>query len=307
MNGMNIGPDELEAFLAIVELGSFRRAAEKLGRSQPSITKRIQRLEAELGVQLLSRTTRRVTVTEAGERLRLRAEATLQELRSLIHEFREEAVLKRGRVALAASPTVAASVLPPVIRRFAQAHPDVTITLIDEFVGPVLERLGDGSADLAVIPLSTSSGEFDFEPLFFDEYLIVAPRHHPLARTGIATFAEIASHPLLIMPAPSGVRAAIEREFASRGLTFRPALEAHNLFTLIGLVEAGLGLTLLPRIITPRLNLSAVSTIRISDGGIFRHVGIVKLHDRPLSPAAAAFARALRAALKQPGPAAVVP
>src|SRR5690606_21191519 len=141
MDRLNIGPDELETFIAVSELGSFRRAAEKLGVSQPSVTSRVQRLENVLGVKLLNRTTRRVTTTEAGERLRLRAEHTVTELRSLVQEFRDEATLRRGRVAIAAASSLAASVLPPIIRHFTQANPGVTVTLIDEFVGPVLQHV----------------------------------------------------------------------------------------------------------------------------------------------------------------------
>jgi len=293
MDRINIGPDELETFIAVSELGSFRRAAEKLGVSQPSVTSRVQRLESVLGVKLLNRTTRRVTTTEAGERLRLRAEHTVTELRSLVHEFHNEATLQRGRVAIAAAPSVAASVLPPIIRQFKQANPGVTVTLTDEFVGTVLQYVSNATADLAVVPFSGKSAEYDFEPLFDDEFLVVAPRHHPIARTDVVEFEQISRYPLLMLPRESAIWYTIRDEFERRGLKFEPAFQAYNLFTLVGLVETGLGLSLLPQIIVPRLNLNTVTTVRIK-GGIRRTIGIVTLRGRALPPAVNAFIRSLR-------------
>jgi DNA-binding transcriptional LysR family regulator len=293
MDRINIGPDELETFIAVSELGSFRRAAEKLGISQPSVTSRVQRLENVLGVKLLNRTTRRVTTTEAGERLRLRAEHTVTELRSLVQEFRNEATLQRGRVAIAAAPSVAASVLPPIIRQFSQANPGVAITLTDEFVGTVLHYVSNATADLAVVPFSGKSAEYDFEPLFDDEFLVVAPRNHPIALKEVVEFEQVSRYPLLMLPKESAIWYTVRDEFERRGLKFQPAFQAYNLFTLVGLVEAGLGLSLLPQIIVPRLNLNTVTTVRVS-GGIRRHIGIVTLRGRALPPAVNAFIRSLR-------------
>ena len=236
MDRINIGPDELETFIAVSTLGSFRRAAEKLGVSQPSVTSRVQRLETILGVKLLNRTTRRVTTTEAGERLRLRAEHTVT----------------------------------------------------------VLQKISNATADLALIPFAGNGTEFDFEHLFDDEFIVVAPHEHPIARKDLTDFEEISRYPLLTLPSESAVWYTMRDEFERRGLRFEPAFQAHNLFTLVGLVEAGLGLTLLPQIIVTRLNLNAVSTVRIRDGAIRRHIGIVTLRGRALAPAVSAFVKSLR-------------
>jgi DNA-binding transcriptional LysR family regulator len=298
MERINIGPDELETFIAVSELGSFRRAAEKLRVSQPSVTSRVQRLEIVLGVKLLNRTTRRVTTTEAGERLRLRAEHTVMELRSLVQEFRNEATLQRGRVAIAAAPSVASSVLPAIIRQFTQANPGVNVTLTDEFVGTVLHYISNATADLAIVPFAGKSTEYDFEPLFDDEFLVVAPRNHPIGGREVVEFEEISRYPLLMLPRESAIWYTIRDEFERRGLKFEPAFQAYNLFTLVGLVEAGLGLSLLPQIIVPRLNLNTVTTVRVK-GGIRRTIGIVTLRGRALPPAVNAFIRSLRS-LREP-------
>jgi len=298
-----IGPDQLETFLAVAEAGSFRRAAERLQVSQPSVTTRIQRLEATLGVKLFNRTTRQVSMTEAGERLRGQAEQTVCELRSMVDEMRDEAVLKRGKVSLAVSPTVAATVLPPILRRFARRRPGVVFTLRDQFVAQDLEWLAAGEVDMALIPHDGKGREVAFEPLFRDEFLVVLPRGHRAARGGgELDFAEFARHPLLMLPPESAVWGMMERAFASHRLRFEPKYQARNLFTLLGMVEAGLGVTLLPEIIRPRLNVSTVETMRLRDADISRTIGIATIRGRSLTAAAESFAQALRVGLRRGGP-----
>ena len=156
-NGLPIGPDDkalprlkfkledLETFLTVAELGSFSRAAEMLGVSQPSITSRVQRLELSLGTTLLARTTRRIVVTDAGERLRTTADTALLDLRILLRTFRAEAeTRKTHRMTLAATPLLAAVVLLPIIRRYMQSHAHADIKLHDVTVQQALAELTSG-------------------------------------------------------------------------------------------------------------------------------------------------------------------
>lgn len=295
---INIGPSELETFIAVAEFGSFSKAAARLGLSQPTVTNRIQKLESTLGLPLFNRTTRRVTTTEAGERLRLRAEHTVAELKALVQDFRDEIALRHGRVALVATPAVSATVLPRVIRHFLKRHPGVNLTLHDEFALKALARISAQEFDFAVVPYTDPGTDFEFEPLFSDEFFLVVPREHPLAKANKVDFADISRYPLLSRPPGSAIRTTLTEEFSKRNLRFEPAFESTSLFTLLGLVEAGLGLSLLPQMITPRLNLNAVKMVRIGGTGIFRQIGIMKLRQRRLSPSAAAFARALRSILR---------
>jgi LysR family carnitine catabolism transcriptional activator len=294
---VNVGPEELETFLAVAELQSFGRAAERLRLSQPAVTSRVQRLERVMGVALLSRTTRRVSLTDAGERLRQQAQQMMDELQSLRQEFRDEVVLKRGRIAIGAAPTVAATILPPILARFMQRWPGVSIDLHDDFVGPTVERVSKGEVDLGLVPYEGDSRIFDFRPLLRDDFYILVPRDHPLAQRAEAHFREIGAYPLLSMPKEAAVWQTVARAFDAERMTFNPAFQARSLFTLLGLVEAGVGLTLVPRIILPRVNLNAVATVRIAGGSLYRTIGILTLHGRTPSPAANAFIRAVCAAL----------
>lgn len=295
---MNFGPSELETFVAVADAGSFSAAALQLGLSQPAVTSRIQKLEAALGLPLFNRTTRRVTTTDAGERLRLRAQHTIAELKALVQEFRDEVALRHGRVALVATPTVSATVLPGVIRHFLTLHPGVDVTLQDEFALKAVARVSAQEFDLAVVPYTEPGEEFTFEPLFVDEFLLVVPRNHPLAQAKEVDFGDISRYPLLSRPVGSVIREMIAHEFARRGLRFAPAFEATSFFTQLGMVEAGLGLSLLPKLITPRLNLNAVAIVRIGGSGILRQIGLMTKRQRNLPPSASAFAQLLRTMLK---------
>jgi DNA-binding transcriptional LysR family regulator len=299
MKRINIGPDELETFLCVAELGSFRGAAHRLALSQPSVTNRIRRLESVLGVMLFNRTTRRVVLTDAGQRLRIRAEQTVESLRATVQELRSEAILKTGHVAIAAAASVATSVLPALIRRFILRHPNVRVSLTDGFDDSLLDRVRDGRSDLAIVHLNTRADDLKFEALFEDEILLVAPRNHVLAKSRAATLATIAKHPFLCPSENSPTWRLVTKTFKAKGLELTVSFETNNLFTLLGLVEAGLGLTFLPRIVVPRLNLDMVTPIRVTDVPLVRKISLVTLRDRALSPAAAAFAKALRLGLKQ--------
>lgn len=144
MSLINITPADLDAFLSVAETSSFRQSAQMLGISQPSVSARIQHLEAVLGVRLFDRTTRRVVITDAGERLRGRVERMVLETRALVREFREEQNLQRGSVVVGASPSVAAGFLPAVIGEFQRRWPDVEVVLLDDFFGQVLDRVSRG-------------------------------------------------------------------------------------------------------------------------------------------------------------------
>src|SRR5262245_57607847 len=119
----------VETFLAILATGSFRAASERLHLSQPAVTAHITQLESALGIPWMNRTTRRLSVTPAGERFRSRAEQTLAELNSVVLELHDEAELKRGRASVACVPTIAAGFLPRALGRFGEKFPGITIKI----------------------------------------------------------------------------------------------------------------------------------------------------------------------------------
>lgn len=300
MNTSGINLDELAAFIAVAHAGSFRQAAERLGTSQPTVTNRIQKLEERLGLKLLSRTTRQVALTEAGARIVPRAERAMLDLERVVADAREEAELKRGRIVVGASPTVAAALLVPLLREFMSAHPDVDLRLSDDFRAPLLERLNNGRVDLAILPLEERTADFNCERLFVEDLRFVAPRSFSFAINRTYRFAEICHYPFVTMPDPSAIRSTLVEAFAIEGKTFRPAIEANSLITLLGLIESGVGLSLLPDTVIPQRLMANMDVLQVSDMERKRQISLVTSRSRALPPAAAAFAKMVRTTLKRP-------
>jgi DNA-binding transcriptional LysR family regulator len=297
MTPINLEIGDLEAVLAVAETGSFRAAAELLHLTQPSVSARVQHAEDVLGVKLFSRTTRKVTITEHGKRLCTRADYAISELRSILKEFKDEAQLKRGRVVLGATPTIAATVVPEVIKRFNRRWPGVEIVLRDDFFGRALERLSDGEVDFAVVPYQKADSRFHFEPLYRDELLLAAAVGHPLLKGQSISLSSVSKYPLLTMPQQSAMWGWVSEAFAAEGLEFKPAFQTQHMMSLIAMIKAGFGVGFLPRLIIPMLNMETIGTVRVGRSGLYRDICLATDRNRAIQPATEALMAAFREAL----------
>lgn len=300
MANLGINLEDLEAFVTVALAGSFRQASALLGTSQPTVTNRIQRLEEHLGLKLFSRTTRRVTLTEAGARLLPRAERSISFLGRIVADAREEADLKRGRIAIGASPTVAAGLLVPLLRSFMDQYSNIEVRLFDDFRAPLLDKLNVGQLDLAILPMDGRTAEFNCEPLFVDDLRFVAPRSFSMATNRNYRFSEISDYPFVSMPQPSAIRSTLAEAFAMKGKSFRPVIEVNSLFTLLGLIELGVGFSLLPVMLIPGRLLINMDFLRVTDMQRRRQISLVTSRNQPQTPAAAAFAKMVKSALRRP-------
>ncbi|MFZ2307609.1 MAG: LysR substrate-binding domain-containing protein [Rhodoferax sp.] len=296
----NIGPRDLEAILAVAQFGSFRAAATALGLSQPSVSARIRHAEDVLGVKLFHRTTRKVTITAHGARLAVRAEQTMAELRALVQEFKDEARLKRGRVVVGATPAIAGSLLPSIIQKFRQRWPGIEVVLRDDFLGHALDRVHLGDVDFAVTPSAEGDDRFECETLTTEEFLILAPRGHPLVRRPRASLAEAALHPMLTLPQGTATRELLNRAYAAEGLPFQPTFETHNMVSVLAMVKAGFGFSVMPKGILALFNMDELKTARIGSEGLYRSISITRAKGRAIQPPAEALIKALRQACRRP-------
>lgn len=289
MNLINISPGDLDAFVTVAETSSFRQAAQQLGISQPSVSARIQHLEAVLGVKLFDRTTRRVVITDAGLRLRVRVERMVVDMRNLVREFRDEAHLGRGRVVVGASPSVAAAFLPAVIAEFQRRRPGIEVVLVDDFFGQVLDRVTRGEVDLAVTPVVTRDETLVYDELLRDVYRLAVPADHLLAMRDSVGVTEIPNASLMSMPPESAAWALVRRAFAQAGAEYAPAFQTRDAVTLISLVKQGVGVGLMTEMLSPVLDMSGVKLLPVRDADLTRSIGIVRARDRTPTPAAEAI------------------
>lgn len=249
LTSLGIGLAELETFLAVVAEGSFSQAARRLSLSQPAVTTRIQKLEQTLGVRLLNRTTRSVTPTRIGHRLAQEAGETLQGLNRLVARTLEESGKARRRLTIATTAMVAAHLLPGVLRQWQAERPDIAVVIRDLRHQAVMESLDCGESDLAVIAIDSPVPRFRFQLLLDDEMVALAPPGHELEHRRSISLAEFAACPVMLLERYTDIQARIERACSLQGLNFAPSLVAANLHTIIGMLDTGAGLTVLPRVI----------------------------------------------------------
>lgn len=279
----------LQTFLAVIEAGSFRKASEALNLSQPAVTLHVKQLEQVIGLALLNRTTRSMSVTSHGRKLCSQITRTLFELESLVLELRDEAALTRGRLSIACVPTIAASLLPKALLTFEQKFPGISIRVHDVVAEQILVQLADGRSDIGIGPNPTRHSEFNFQLVTKDPFVIIVPRTHPWATKKSIPLSALAGADFLALLPGSNMRDTLETAMASHSLKLVPKYEVQHHYTLGGMVEAGLGITALPSMAVSMLSQPKLRTVPIANSAVAREVGIISSRGKKMSPASAAF------------------
>lgn len=293
---------QIETFLAVAATGSFSRAAERLGMSQPALSQAVRDLETGLGLRLLDRTTRRVELTAAGTAFRARVAHALDEIDLAARHARDLADLRAGHLRIAAPPLLAAAVLPRAMVRFAAAHPGITFDLADVGTEEMLARLRTGRADLAVGTFPADEPDIDRRPLLRDNLMLFCPPGHPLTTGAAPAWAALAGQPVITLTRDSGIRLLVEIGFERAGLALRPAFEVTQIATALALVTAGLGVAVLPGYARAAEAAQGTAALALAGPPMGREISIAFARDRSHPPAAAAFADHLTAALRAVAP-----
>lgn len=294
MKPLNVSSRDLEAALAVARSSSFRAAAAELGLTQPSVSARVRHLEDVLGVRLFNRTTRRVSLTPHGERLVVRADQALADLRSLVQEFKEESLFHQSSLTIATTLALSGSFLPAVIQRFRQRWPAIEVVLHTAYLSDTLESLARADVDLAVTPWISKDSRFECEALAEDEFVVVARSKHPLVKTGVVKLADVAKHAVLTMPAGTFTRELLANAYLAAGLSFKPAFEAESLVSLLAMVKEGLGIAFISERVLPLFNMEGLKITRLQDVELRRTIALTLRRGHPPRPAAKLMIDALR-------------
>ena len=206
----DIALNDLLAFRAVAELGNFRRAAESVHLSQPAFSRRIEKLEQALGVRLLERTTRRVTLTAVGREFEQKVRGVLDELDATLLAVRGIAATRMGEVTIACVPSTVHYYLSDVIRRYHAVAPKVRIKVLDAGANEVLAAVSRGEADFGIDFLGSQEGDLDFEPLVEERFVAACRRDHALARSRRVTWAQLAEHDYISVGRASGNRVLLD-------------------------------------------------------------------------------------------------
>ena len=243
---MNFEFLDLRAFIAVADLGSFHRAAKSLNLSQPALSRRIQKLEESLGAALLERSTRHVALTMVGRDFIPKVRRFLDEFETSVLGIRDLGARSGGLVSIASVPTAVFYFLPRTIGRFSAAYPRIRIRILDVSANEGLEAVARGEADFGINFIGASHPEIDFAPLAEDRFVLACRHDHPLAERSQVTWRELAAHRVITVGRTSGNRALIDNALAQRGQRLNWSYEVTHLSGSLGLVEAGLGVAVLP-------------------------------------------------------------
>jgi DNA-binding transcriptional LysR family regulator len=285
---------DLRAFLAVLDSGSFHRAAEQLNMSQPALSRRIKQLELVLGTPLLERTTRRVAPTAAGRELQPLLIRLLDELETSVLSMSSTGKLQSGQVTIACVPTAAFYFLPQVIKQFHALHPHIRIRILDLSASEGLRSVAAGECEFGISMLGSADPDLTFTPLMEDPFVLACHRDHPLAGKRDVQWRDLADHLLIGVSRHSGNRTILDNALANLDVRLNWFYEVHHLSTSLGLVEAGVGISVLPRLATPRDDHPTIVTKPIRDPTVVRTIGIVERRNGRLSPAATRFRNILR-------------
>ncbi|AZK96281.1 LysR substrate-binding domain-containing protein [Streptomyces tsukubensis] len=240
---------QLRAFTAVAEHLHFRDAAAAIGMSQPALSGAVSALEETLGVQLVERTTRKVLLSPAGERLAARAKAVLDAVGELLEEAAAVRAPFTGVLRLGVIPTVAPYLLPDVLRLVHGTYPDLDLQVHEEQTSSLLDGLAAGRLDLLLLAVPLGVPGVTEIPLFDEDFVLVTPEGHPLGGRRDLSREVLRELPLLLLDEGHCLRdQALDvcRE-AGRDERAPVTTTAAGLATLVQLVAGGLGVTLLPR------------------------------------------------------------
>ncbi|WP_026873323.1 LysR family transcriptional regulator [Inquilinus limosus] len=293
---MNLDLQDLRAFMAIADMGSFNKAADALHLSQSALSRRLQKLEEMLGVPLLERTTRHVALTAVGREFLPNARRLLDEFESSVLRIRDIGERQSGLVTIACIPTAAFYFLPSVIRRFNSEFPKIRFRIIDHGANEGLESVARGEVEFGISMLGSTHPDIEFQPLADDPFVLACRRDHDLAGHETVTWADLAPYRLITVGRSSGNRMIIDAALGKAGQRLDWFYEVMHLSTSLGLVEAGLGISVLPRLATPAEDHPLLVRRPIVGPEIHRTIGIIRRRGSQLAPAAQKFHQMLLAA-----------
>jgi len=292
---INLSTRELTAFLTLAEQRNFTRAAALCHLSQPAFSALVRALEDSLGARLFDRTTRSVELTAEGRVLVEPARRLLRDAESALTDVRDHAARRRGRVAIALLPSLAAGWLPPLLARFHKQYPGIEIDVADVLSDACIERVRAGGADFALASTRTATPELHTEEFCRDSFHLVCPRDHALARRrGRLELTHLAPYPIVHLARSSSVRQYVEA--AIYPMQLRTMMELDQLSTVAGMVRAGLGITVVPSLTLFHFADPQLATRPLHAPALTRRVYVVRRADRSLSSAAAALHELLMAA-----------
>lgn len=284
---MNYSLRQLRVFVTVAHARSFSRAGEIIGLSQSAVSHSVKELEMQTGVRLLDRTTREVVLTDAGQQLASRLERLLDELNITLRDVGRLGQQLSGTVRVAASQTISAHLIPQCIAESNHRYPDIDFVLHDRPQQWVLESIRQGDVDFGIVIDPGPVSDLASEIVLSEPFLLLCRDDDPLAMSAQVSWQSLEGANLVLQDYASGSRPLIDAALAAQGVQARIVQEIGHPATLFPMVEAGIGISVLPALALP-LPQGSRLTVRRFAPCIERQLMLVRRKNRSLSGAAQA-------------------
>ena len=284
-------------FIRVADLGSFSKAAVALNVAQSAISRQIRKLEEELGVPLLYRNGRGVTLTHAGALVLEHGRSAVETLDLVAEEIALLRSAPGGSAVVGLPPTVGRLFSIPFSRRFKSQFPNVKLRIVESFTGNLVEWLFSGRIDVAVLYDDPTVHSAVFEPIVEEDLTCIGPASAPPPLVnGRVVFADLCALPLILSGPPHGLRAFMDNAARRAGLQLNVSVEIDALHSMLEAVRGGMGYTVLPAMAIKReTGASGLRSWPIAGAELTRMIYVATARQRPRAVPTQQIARLVRA------------
>lgn len=288
--------ETLKTFCDLVDTASFSKAAQQNLISQSAVSQQVRMLEQRYGHKLLERGHPDGAVpTEPGRTLYAASKEILERFRKLEETLRDRPSVMAGTVHMATVYSVGLHVLPPHLKRFLQAHPQVNVRLEYKRTNEVYAGCLSGILQLGIVAFPMRRPQLEVVPLWNDRLVFVCSPEHRLARRRTVRLHELSGEPFIAFDRDIPTRKAIDRILREHKVQVARAMEFDNIETIKRSVEAGLGVSILPdAAVVNEVRMGSLIALPIRDGTFIRPIGVIRRRGLELSPAARALLEQLQ-------------
>lgn len=286
---MKIDFDGIQAFVVIAELGGFNKAADQLHITQTALTRRIQKLESYLGLKLIDRTTRHVELTAIGREFLPQARAIVNEMTAAVDHLKDMSQNAKGSFTLSCIPSLTVSMVPQLIRQYANTYPDNRIRIIDAISSEVRKAVINHHAEIGIALHGEKHPDLIETPLFDDPLVFICRDTHPLKDRASVSWSDMRDAGLVVVSNSTATRVLMDYQLAQHDIYLNGSYEVQHHATAINLVAAGVGCAILPSSTLNDGERQNIVKIALKDPLVNRKVTLLRHKNSSLSPAAQAF------------------
>jgi DNA-binding transcriptional LysR family regulator len=279
----------LEAFLAIADQGRFHKAARQLHITQTALTRRLQNFEAQLGVKLVERTTRALSLTALGRSFLPQARRLHAELTAALVEIRETGRARRGDVTIACVPTVGVQYLPRILKQYAARHPENRVRVLDHASFGVVDAVLRREAEFGIHVAGPAHPELESVPVTEDRFVLVCRDDHAFAKRTRLRWRQLERHPLVFVGSESSNRPLLDAALAGQKVQLRAHYEVQRSSTAVGLAAAGVAAAVVPGLALQPGAYPRLRVVPLVEPAVARTLALVTRKGAELSPAAQAL------------------